>query len=234
MTLSWVDGVFFFYMFVGFYMTSLFVFIYFQNKKKLFSYPEAKPEPVSIIIPCYNEEETIGRTIESLLQLDYPKEMIEIIIVDDKSKDDSARIAQSYAKKHKNVRVIVNKINSGGAAEPTNIGVKAAKYEYIAVTDADSSPQPDALKKMMGFLQEDKKVAAVTCAVLVKHQITFMQKIQAIEYVVIGFGRRLLDIIDSVYVTPGPFALYRKKTLFEVGLFDIKNLTQDIEIEIGR
>lgn len=230
MVFSWIDGVFFFYMFVGFYMVSLFIFIYLHNRKNLFTFPKAKLEPVSIIVPCFNEGELIGKTIESLLKLDYPKNMIEIIIVDDKSSDNSAEIARKYEKKYKNVRVIVNKRNSGGAAEPTNIGIRAAKYNYIAVTDADSSPQPDALKKMLGFLQEDEKVGAVTCAVLVKNQETFMQKLQAIEYVVIGFGRKILDKIDAVYVTPGPFALYRKKTLFEVGLFDPKNLTQDIEI----
>ncbi len=230
LNLNFIDGVFLFYMFLGLYMLSLFVFILIPNKKNLFSYPKSKPQPVSIVIPCYNESETIGKTIESLLFLDYPKNMIEIIVVDDKSTDNSVKIIEEYTKKYENVRLIINKRNSGGAAEPTNIGVKAAKYEYVAVTDADSSPQADALRKMIGFLQEDKKVAAVTCAVLAKGSRTFIQRLQSIEYIVIAFGRKLLDLIDSVYVTPGPFALYRKKTLIEVGLFDPKNLTQDIEI----
>jgi len=230
LNLSFIDGVFLFYMFIGLYMLSLFVFILIPNKKSLFSYPKSRPEPVSIVIPCYNESETIGKTIESLLFLDYPEDMIEIIVVDDKSTDNSVKIIEQYTKKYGNVRLMINKRNSGGAAEPTNIGVKAAKYDYIAVTDADSSPQADALKKMIGFFQEDNKVAAVTCAVLAKGARTFIQRLQSIEYVVIAFGRKLLDLIDSVYVTPGPFALYRKKTLIEVGLFDPKNLTQDIEI----
>jgi poly-beta-1,6-N-acetyl-D-glucosamine synthase len=230
MALNFIEGVFFFYMFVGLYMVSLFIFIYFPNRKKIFISPKSKPESISIVVPCYNEERTIGRTIESLLKLDYPKKMIEIIIVDDKSSDNSAKEAEKYAKKYSNIKLIVNEKNSGGAAEPTNIGVKAAKYDYIAVTDADSSPQPDALKKMLGFLQEDKRVAAVTCSVLVKNQKTFIQKLQSIEYVVIAFGRRILDMVDAVYVTPGPLALYRKKAIVEVGLFDPKNLTQDIEI----
>lgn len=230
MALNFIDSVLLIYMFIGLYMISLFIFIYVPNRKRLFISPKSKPEPISVIIPCYNEEKTIGRTIESILNLDHPKNMIEVIVVDDKSSDNSAKVAAKYAKKYHNVRLIVNKRNSGGAAEPTNLGVMAAKYDYIAVTDADSSPQKDTLKKMLGFLQEDSRVAAVTCSVLVKEQKTFMQKLQAIEYVVIAFGRRILDMVDAVYVTPGPLALYRKKYIIEVGLFDPKNLTQDIEI----
>ena len=228
--MTFIDVVFFFYIFVGLYMVSLFLFIYFPNRKKLYDYPKGKPEPVSIVIPCYNEGEHIGEAIESLLDLDYPKDMIEIIIVDDKSTDNSVEIIRKYARKYKNVRLIVNKRNSGGAAEPTNIGIMAAKYNYIAVADADSTPARDALIKMIGFLQNDKKVGAVTCAVLAKTPKTFMQKLQAIEYSVIAFNRKLLDMVDAVYVTPGPFALYRKKTLVEVGLFDTGSMTQDIEI----
>lgn len=230
MAINFIEGVFFFYMFIGLYMLLLLLFIYLPNKERLFRYPKGKPEPVSVVIPCYNAEKTIGKAIESILNLDYPKEMIEVIVVDDRSKDRSSEIVRSYAKNNNRVRLIVNERNSGGAAEPTNIGVRNARYKYIAVADDDSSPEPDALGKMIGFLQEDEKTAAVTCAVLSRKPRTFMQKLQAIEYSVIAWNRKLLDLVDSVYVTPGPFALYRKKALFEVGLFDTKNLTQDIEI----
>ncbi len=227
---NYIDFIFLFYMFLGLYMSSLILFIYWPNRKKLFEYPPGKPEPVSIIVPCYNEGKTIGGTIESLLNLDYPKEMIEVIVVDDKSTDRSVAIAKRYEKKYSNVKVIVNTRNSGGAAEPTNIGIKAAKYGYIAVVDSDSMPDRDGLKKMIGFLQEDKRVAGVTCAVLVKNPHNFIQRLQALEYAIIAWTRKLLDYVDSVYVTPGPFALYRKKSLIEVGMFDPKNMTQDIEI----
>jgi len=156
--------------------------------------------------------------------------MIEIIVVDDKSKDNSVEVVKKYVKKYKNVRLIVNEKNSGGAAEPTNIGIKAAKYDYIAVADADSYPEKDALLKMIGFLQKDKTVGGVTGSVLSKEHRNFIQQLQYLEYIVISFARKLLDYIDSVYVTPGPFALYRKKVLFEIGLFDKNNMTQDIEI----
>ncbi|OIO43915.1 hypothetical protein AUJ64_01295 [Candidatus Pacearchaeota archaeon CG1_02_39_14] len=211
-------------------MLALFLFILIPNRNRLFDSPKGKVEGVSIVMPCYNESEHIGKAIESLLNLDWPKNKLEIIIVDDKSSDNSVEVISKYVKKYPNVRLIVNEKNSGGAAEPTNKGVLASRFDYIAVADADSTPSRDALRKMIGFLQEDTKVGGVTCAVLADHPKNFMQKVQAIEYSVIAFNRKLLDMVDAVYVTPGPFALYRKKILIEVGLFDKRNLTQDIEI----
>src|SRR3989344_1662017 len=186
MAMSIIELIFFVYTFLSIYMLSLFVILYLQSRKEMFSYPKGKVEPVSIVMPCYNEQKNIGLAIESLLNLKYPKDMLEIIIVDDKSTDNSVNIVRNYEKKYKNVRLIVNKRNSGGAAEPTNIGIKAAKYDYVAVADADSTPDKDALIKMIGFLQEDKSVGGVTCAVLAKEPKTFFQRLQAIEYRVIA------------------------------------------------
>lgn len=228
--MTWIDFVFFFYIFVGLYMTSLFLALYIPNRKKLYDYPAGKIVPVSIIMPCYNEEKFVGKAIESLLEMDYPKDKFEIIVVDDKSTDNSANVVREYTKRYKNVRLIINKKNSGGAAQPTNIGVRASKYDYIAVTDSDATPNKDALKKMIGFLQSDEKVGGVTCSILAKEPETFMQRLQQLEYVIIAFNRKLLDMVDSIYVTPGPFALYKKNVLLEVGLFDENNMTQDIEI----
>lgn len=228
--MNFVDIVFFVYSFIGLYMLVLMILVYLPNRKEMFRYPKGKPEPVSVVMPCFNAKENIGKAIEGLLNLDWPKNMLEIIVVDDCSTDGSQEIIKKYVKKYKNVRAIFRETNFGRAAGPTNQGIKIAKYDYIAVADDDAVPDRDALHKMIGFLQKDKKIAGVTGAVLVKNPKKFLEKLQAIEYVAIAFGRKLLDFVDAVYVTPGPFALYKKKVLFEIGLFDEKNITQDIEV----
>lgn len=229
--LNWIEVIFFVYMFLGLYLLFLFLFIYLPSRKELFHYPPSTLVPVSIVMPCYNEEAHIGKALDSLLALHYPRTLLEIIVVDDASTDGSASVVRTYVRRYpKIVRLIVHSRNSGCAAGPTNTGVKAARHAYVAVADADSTPEPDALRKMLGFLQADPQTAAVTAAVLAQKPETFMQKLQAIEYALIAWNRKLLDCIDAVYVTPGPFALYRKSVLQKVGLFDIHNLTQDIEI----
>ncbi len=228
--MNFIDIVFFVYTFVALYMIVLMIIIYLSNRGRMFNYPKGKIEPVSIVMSCWNAKHNIGNAVDRMFSLDWPKDKLEVIVVDDCSTDGSQQVIKEYAKKYKNFKYILRKKNSGGAATPQNDGIRIAKNDYIAVADDDSFPESDALKKMIGFLQKDKKVGAVTCSVLVKKPKKFIEKIQAIEYVVISFGRRLLDFVDSVYVTPGPFALYRKKTLIEVGLFDKDNMTQDIEI----
>ena len=229
--MEYADLIFLFYTYATLFISSLLFFIYFSNKNNMFNYPKYKYEAVSIVMPCYNEEKEIGNAIESLLKLDWPKDMLEIIIVDDKSKDGSVKIAKKYAKKYDFIKIIESKTNSGGAARPCNIGLENSKYNYVAITDADSKPEKGILKKMIGFLQTEKNTAGVTCSVLVdKPPKTFIEKLQLIEYVVIAFSRKLLDFINAVYVTPGPFAVYKKDKLIEVGKFDEKNMTQDIEI----
>src|SRR4030043_1308710 len=82
---------------------------------------------------------------------------------------------------------------------------------------------------MVGFFN-DEKVAAVTSSVLVKNRESFITNLQAIEYKVIKFSRKLLEFIDSIYVTPGPLGIFRKSAFDKIKGFDEKNLTEDIEI----
>lgn len=230
MTLSFIESIYYVYIFLALYMLGLFILLYLYGRKEMFTFPKGKPEPVSIVMPCYNEAKNIGAAIESLLDLDWPKDMLEIIVVDDKSTDNSVLVIREYEKKYGNVHLIVNKKNSGGAAQPTNIGIRNAKYSYIAVADSDSTPDRLALRKMIGFLQEDDMVGGVTCSINAKKKNNFIEKLQAVEYSIIAFTRKLLDPVDGVYIMPGPFALYKRKVLEKVGGFDEKNLTQDIEM----
>jgi len=214
--------------FFGIYFLSLFILLYLQNKKELYEYPQPPKFPyISIITPAYNEEEGIKKTIEAVMALNYPKNKFEQIIVNDGSKDKTAEIVKKLIKKYKNIKII-NKENSG-KANSLNQAVKFARGEIIAIVDADSYPTPDSLMKMVGFF-EDEKVGAVTSKVLVKNKKNFMEKFQAVDYAVIAWGRKILDFIGCVYVTNGPLSLYRKKYVLEVGGFDPKNMTEDIEI----
>lgn len=214
------------YMFVSFYMLSFFLLIYLFNRKTVFSHPKPeKFQDISFLIAAWNEEETVGETIDHIFDLNYPN-IKEVIVIDNNSTDGTSRVVKKLMKKYSRLKLIVEK--KQGKAHALNAGIKIAKGDFVAVVDADSYPAKDSARKMIGFF-DDPRVGAVTVPVTVRNAKTFFEKLQSIEYKAIAFARKLLDYVDSIYVTPGPLALYRKEALLEIGGFDSKNLTEDIE-----
>lgn len=223
--MEFITGVYLFFIFVSLYSVFLVLLIYLRNKDKLYFEKEAEGfYNISVVIPAYNKEESLLNTVNAVKNIDYPKDKIEILVVDDGSKDKTVEIAR----KIDGIRFFEKRYNSG-KADTVNLGIKNANGEIIAVIDADSYPEKDSFKKMIGYF-DDPEVGAVTASCFVKNTNKLLEKLQAVEYFLIAFGRKILDFVDSVYVTPGSLSMYRKKILVDVGGFDTKNITEDIEI----
>jgi len=216
------------YIFIALYFLFLFTLNFLQNRKEIFSIPKTDRDySLSIVIPCYNEEDSIEGTIEAVLNLDY-KGLKKIFVVDDCSTDNSYDIIKKLEGKYPQVVALKTPKNTGNAGGAKNYGMKFVDTELIGFTDADSYPDSNAVSSMVGFF-DDKKVGAVTTRILVRNKNNFLGKMQAIEYKVIAFTRKLLEFLDSIYVTPGPLVLYRKSALSKIEGFDSKNMTEDIE-----
>lgn len=213
-------------MFISIYLLSLYLFLYFHNRKKLFDYPITnKKYKISVLVPAWNEEKTIKETIEAIFKIDYP--IKELIVINDGSTDRTKEIVEELKKKYSNLKLI-NKENSG-KGDSINHGIKISKGELIVIVDADSYPAEDSFKKLVGYFDEEK-VGAATCVFVPRNTDKFFEKLQNIEYHVIAFTRKLWGYVDAIWVTPGPLAMYRKTALEEIGGFDTKNMTEDIEI----
>jgi len=207
---------------VGTYFTVLFLLLFFTHEKKLFHRPKIKKFPsVSIIIPAFNEEKVIEKTIKNVKKLVYPRKK-EIIVIDDGSTDKTYKIV----KRIKGIKIFRKK--NGGKANALNFGLKRARGEIVVCVDADSYPEENALLKTIPFFE--KNVAAVTTSVFIKNPKNILEKLQEMEYIMIAWSRKILEYLDAIYVTPGPMSLYKRKVLLKVGGFDEKNLTEDIEI----
>lgn len=196
------------------------------RKVKLSRYPF-----ISVLIPAYNEEGTIIRSLESVLKLDYPKDKFEVIVINDGSTDKTRDRISQFIKKAKSFNIrLINQENKGKAASLNN-GLKNAKGEFFACLDADSFVKSTTLKKMLELYEkEDSSLAIVTPAMKVKSPKTFIQKIQWLEYLVSLFVARLMSYLDCIYVAPGPFSLYRVSIIKKLGAFDESTITEDQEI----
>ena len=195
-----------------------------EKKDSDSSFPDRTPL-VTVIVPAYNEEKTIGKTIESLLRLSYADK--EIIIVDDGSADRTLEVARSYAKG--NSLKVVTKPN-GGKWDALNVGIKAAKGEIIVCIDADTLLDQNAIQHLIKHFK-DPKIGAVAGNVKVGNRRGILTKLQALEYVVgINLHRRSEAHLQNVTVVPGPIGAFRASVLTEIGLFEGDTFAEDADI----
>ena len=190
--------------------------------------PENKNTPlVSILVPAYNEQGVITRTITSLLSLKYERK--EIIIIDDGSSDLTRFVAQGYKKQ--GVKV-VSKPN-GGKASALNFGLLFAKGDIVITIDADSMVTRDAVDKIVQAMESDPNNVAVAGNIKVLNSRSTITKIQELEYIMaINTIRRAFALFGAVMVIPGAFGAFKKKTVLEVGGYDTDTQTEDFDITI--
>lgn len=211
----------------GLFTAILFFLAFFENKDKLKNPSLQRYPVVTVAIPAYNEEKTIAATIESVLRLDYPKDKMEIVVVDDGSTDKTFDIIKKY--EQKGVKIF-HKKNSGKGAT-LNFALRHARGEFFTCLDADSFVEPDCLKKMLGYFK-NKRIMAVTPSLKIWRPNGILQRIQSIEYLLGVYLRKVFSFFGSIHVTPGPFTVYRRSFFKEYGQYDANNLTEDIEIAL--
>lgn len=183
---------------------------------------------VTVIVPCFNEERTVSKTIASLIALDYPKDRLRIIAVNDGSTDTTALVLKELKKSH-GIEIISKE--NGGKHTALNLAIKGVTSDFLACLDADSYVETDALKKLIArFL--DPSVMAVVPSLHIYEPKTIIQRIQAIEYRFSVFLRKIFAELDALYVTPGPFSVFRKEVFETLGLYRKAHNTEDLEMAL--
>ena len=183
---------------------------------------------VAIIVPCLNEGETVAATTDSLLALQYPTDKLEIVLVDNGSTDDTPAIMARY-KDNPQVRIL--REEARGKHNAVNAGIAVTHAEFIGCLDADSFVESDALLEIIPSLR-NANVGATTAAMSVSKPKNLLQHMQNAEYI---FGitlRHVLSSINGIYVTPGPFSLYRREVVTRLGGFREGHKTEDLEMAL--
>jgi len=188
---------------------------------------------VSVLIPARNEENVIGRILHRMTELTYPKEKLEVIVIDDASTDQTGEIAEDFAKKHEYIRVAHRKPEDGGKGKPAalNHGLKHAIGEIIYCFDADYYPQRDILEKLTIYFA-DPKVGAVQGRVTVLNEPnTLVTRLVALEriggYRVDQLARDNLGLIPQFGGTVGGF---RRSLIEFLGGWDANMLAEDTDL----
>ncbi|WP_327639630.1 bifunctional polysaccharide deacetylase/glycosyltransferase family 2 protein [Kribbella sp. NBC_00482] len=195
-------------------------------KMRGWSYGPPVTEPVSVIVPAYNESAGIEAAIRSLVASDHP---LEVIVVDDGSTDGTADLVEAL---HiPGVRVI----RQANAGKPIalNTGLRAARFELIVMVDGDTVFEPDAVRKLIQPFGHPS-VGAVSGNAKVGNRRGLLGRWQHIEYV-IGFNldRRLFDLAECMPTVPGAVGAFRRTALERIGGLSDVTLAEDTDLTMA-
>jgi cellulose synthase/poly-beta-1,6-N-acetylglucosamine synthase-like glycosyltransferase len=207
----------------------------FKEKKRIdlqqFDFPR-----VSVLIPARNEEKVIGYTIEAMLRLEYPPDKIDILVINDGSTDKTKEIVQEYARRDSRLRLYNVPQGEGGKGKSRtlNVGLKQTNSEFIAVYDADNTPDPSALKYLMAQLLNDPRLGAVLGKFrTVNKKRNFLTRFINIE--TLGFQSMLQAgrwQLFKVATLPGTNCVIRRQLLDKLNGWDENAITEDSELSI--
>lgn len=232
MIFSTLDIVLFVSYFILLFLSIFWLLVLFTTEEK-----EAKPRDgqrtpfFSVVVPAYNEEKSIIGTLNSLVGLDYPREKMEIIVVNNGSTDRTQEIVEEFMVSHQQDMIQLVNQPIKGKGKALNSGLSQIKGEFFACLDADSFVEKNALGVMLPYF-EDENVAAVCPVLKVQKPDSILQKVQWSEYILNMFYRFLNARLDCIHVTPGPFSIYRTEIIRKLGGYDETTITEDLELAI--
>ena len=212
-------------------------YIYYEKVQKVELKEELEYNPfVSVMVPANNEAVVIEKTVKSLLNLSYPKDRYEIIVINDNSSDNSAEILKRIQDNNKDRNLIVintDSVNGGkGKSNSLNIGFEKSKGELLAIYDADNTPEKNALKYLVQTILEDDKLGAVIGKFRCRNKnVNLLTKFINIETLTFQWmaqaGRWQLFNLCTI---PGTNFVIRRSIIESMGGWDTKAVTEDTEI----
>ncbi len=187
---------------------------------------------VAVLIPAYNEEKVIVRTIRSVLNSDYAN--LHVIVIDDGSKDRTFEVArEAYVKDIAAGRVQVLTKPNGGKAAALNYALERIDEEFYVGIDADTVIAMDAVSKLIPHF-EDERIGAVAGNAKVGNRVNLWTRWQALEYITSqNFERRALDLFNVVMVVPGAIGAWRTAAAKAAGGYPINTVAEDADLTMN-
>ena len=183
---------------------------------------------VSIVVPCYNEEDNVEEVISHLLGMNYPN--FEIIAVNDGSKDNTGPLLDAMARSSSRIRVIHQAKNQGKAVGLITAAM-VAKSEYLVCIDGDALLDHDALPWLVRHFVYNSSVGAVTGNPRIRNRSTLLGRLQVGEFSsIIGLIKRAQSSYGRIYSVSGVITAFRRSSLHDVGYWGVDMMCEDIDI----
>ncbi len=210
--------------------------IYDRLRSHIYGTPEeiaAYRPKVAILIPAYNEEKVIERTVQGALDSDYPN--LRVIVIDDGSKDQTLEVVRrAFAREAAAGKVLILAKPNSGKADALNYGLDhIGDAEIFVGIDADTIIAPDAIRRMVPHFL-DPKVGAIAGNAKVGNRVNLWTRWQALEYITSqNFERRALNTLGAVSVVPGAIGAWRVSAVREAGGFQVDTVAEDADLTMA-
>ena len=193
------------------------------------TWPSNFAEPLSVLVAAYNEEKVIAETLRTVLATDYAGE-IEVIVVDDGSRDQTAAEVEAIAVTDRRGRLL--RQENRGKARALQRGLAAVRTGIVVFLDADTHCQSDTLRRLVEPFS-DEGVGAVSGHAKVGNLRTFIARCQALEYTC-GFNldRRAYTRWNCMTVVPGAISAIRKSAIDDAGGLSLETLAEDTDLTL--
>lgn len=193
--------------------------------------PEWDPPNISVLIALKNEEPVAGRLLEALTGLDYPQENLEVVVVEDESKDRTLEICKEFAHKFPFVKVF-HRDRSRGKADALNFAFGKSNGEIVALFDADDVPERSCLKKALPYFDKPEVGAVYGRHKPLNFNESLLSKLLSCEtflFGIVNYAKYTLGLFVSF---SGSNLYLRRSALERVGLWDARLLIEDVDLAV--
>jgi len=210
--------------------------VYDRVREKILGRPaevESYRPKVAVLIPAYNEEKVIERTIRAALNSNYPN--LRVIVIDDGSKDRTLEVARkAFAAEAAAGEVLILTKPNSGKAEALNFGIEhIGDAELFVGIDADTIIAPDAIARLVPHFI-NPKIGAMAGNAKVGNRVNLWTRWQALEYITSqNFERRALDVLGAVSVVPGAIGAWRVSAVREAGGYHLDTVAEDADLTMA-
>jgi cellulose synthase/poly-beta-1,6-N-acetylglucosamine synthase-like glycosyltransferase len=210
------------------------IYVGIRNKRKesTFQNTVTTLPSFSIIVPTKNEELVVGRCLQGIMDIDYPKDKIEIVIVDGNSRDKTIQVCNEFSKKYPNIKVIAEE-ESHGKPAALNLALSHTTMEIVGIFDADSLPDRNVLNKAAAYFEDNKIMAIQGRTTSINEKSNALTRVIAMEekawFQMLLSGREQLQLFVPLN---GSCQFVKRTVLDELNGWDEGSLTEDVELAL--
>ncbi len=213
------------------------VIMHWKEKVRKENYSQKYYPRVSVIVPAWNEEVGLIRTIETILTSTHKN--LEIVVINDGSTDNSDTLMKGFIKEYKKrhhsplekINIVYKYKQNEGKGKALNDGIKISTGEIIISIDADCILLPDTISNFVKYF-EDPKIMAAVGNVKIGNQDTILGTLQYLEFLFSFYFKKADSLFNTIYIIGGAAGAFRRSVFEQIGVYSDRNITEDIDLSV--